>query len=211
MSVRSELESYKSYAQDLSKISNSLVKSKLRFLNFDKLVQEVFDSSKKDAPKTADMVAFDAKWRLYLVEFKGVTDNDILAPSGNCRHHPDGTCHDLKDVQKLKGMEIISSVKLKAVESWTILDQQVCKGQKTSMADVKSLYIVVINMPLAVTSMINSALTGKTDAGNLPDSIRDGLLRYQKNPHRSYYYDWIDVVAPAYFMNYILPKLEPMP
>lgn len=210
MSVRSELESYKSYAQNLSKISNSLVKSELRFLNFDKLVQKVLDPSKKDAPKTADMVAFDAKWGLYLVEFKGVTDNDILAPSGNCRHHPDGTCHDLKDVQKLKGMEIISSVKLKAVESWTILDQQVCKGQKTSMANVKSHYFVVIDMPLSVASMINSAMSGVTAIGNLPDSIRKGLLRYTKNKYRSYYYDSIEVVTPARFSNDILPKLNPV-
>ena len=208
MSLRSTLASYTSYFQDVTSISNSLVQSQRRFLNFDSLVWRVLDPSSAK-PKTADMVAFDTNDELCLVEFKGVKKNEILVPSGNCRHHPNGTCHDLKDVQKLKGMEIISSVKLKAVESWTILDQQVCKGQKTSMADVKSRYIVVINMPLAVTSMINSTLTGNVAVGNLPDAIRNGLARYSKNQHRGYYYDTVEVVTPEYFKNDILSKLQP--
>lgn len=209
MSLRSTLASYTSYFQDVTSISNSLVQSQRRFLNFDKLVQKVLDPSSAK-PKTVDMVAFDTNDELCLVEFKGVKKNEILVPSGNCNHHPSGICSNLKDTQKLKGNEIVSSVKLKAVESWTILEQQVCKGQKTSMSNVKSHYFVVIDMPLSVASMINSAMSGVTAIGNLPDSIRKGLLRYTKNKYRSYYYDSIEVVTPACFSNDILPKLNPV-
>ena len=209
MTLASTFASYSGYTDKLSTISNHLVESQLRFLNFDNLARSVLDPSKKN-PKTADMIALDKKGRLCLVEFKDVSDQDILLPSGTCPHHPSGTCLLLKDMQKLKGMEIVSSVKLKAIESWGILDQQLCKGLGAAMADFKSEYYVVINMPLSITSMINDTLSGKKSVKNLSASIRDGLAKYRKTEHRAYYYDVVDVVSPDCFENKILLKLQPM-
>ena len=208
MTIESTFRSYNAYAQDLSTISNHLVESQLQFLNFDDLAKHVLDPSKNN-PKTADMIALGAKGKLCLVEFKGVTQQEILAPSGKCSYHPSGTCESIQNTQKLKGMEIVSSVKLKAIESWVIIDQQLCNGLGTSMANIKSEYYVVINMPLSMTAMINSSLAGKTQR-NLPASIIDGLAKYRKTQHRKYYYDLIDVVTPEYFKNNILRKLRPV-
>ena len=202
--VKPLLAKYDKHLKCLNDISNGLIGNYyLKFHKFEDIAKELLQVN--DSPKAVDMVAVDTRGELYFIEFKNPNIN-IQYPVDDCSRFKHVKCGMAKKCYIAQQNEIVSSIKLKAVESWMIVEELFLANNKSLKTDVKCHFYVVID-PLEVGVGINNELAGKKKNTHIFSAVKNGINRYIKKRKVHFYFDTADVVSTAFFMKNIVPKL----
>ncbi len=177
---------------------------------------------KRQQYRTVDMLAFDKSNCLNFIEFKA-PDEEVLEGKGldsaPCAKDGSVQCEDLKRVKsklvKMTRAEITTSARLKAIESWLLVNNELLKeGSSLADSDSECRFRFVVGKPLDVASSINRALAGCSDdeGERLCESVKRRLSLYRKSMSkgRNLFYDKVDCHTPDNFMKYVFPSLCPM-
>ena len=177
---------------------------------------------KRQQYRTVDMLAFDKSNCLNFIEFKA-PDKEVLEGKGldsaPCAKDGSVQCEDLRRIKsrlvKMTRAEITTSARLKAIESWLLVNNELLKeGSSLADSDSKCCFRFVVGEPLDVASSLNRALAGRSDdeEERLCESVRKGLSLYRKTMSKggNLFYDNVHCLTPDNFIKYVLPSLCPM-
>lgn len=177
---------------------------------------------KRQQYRTVDMLAFDKSNCLNFIEFKALR-KEVLEGKGLDSAHcaKDGAvqCDDLKKIKskliEMTRAEISKSVRLKAIESWLLVNNELLKeGSSLGDSDSECCFRFVVGEPLDVASSLNRALAGRSDdeEERLCESVRKGLSLYRKTMSKggNLFYNNVHCHTPDNFIKYVLPSLCPM-
>ncbi len=202
---------------EVSKINEeeSLVTNKFPIYYFDNICKSLFP--KGNIPSSADGILFK-KNNIDLVEFKSgfkqkITKEKFNPDIGKCLE-TNKICSDYWDLfwenQDRKRSELIESIKLKAIESYILLEKHIfpnCKNNETEKP-TKLVFTVVIDED--GTDGIEDTLAELSDSepntNNSLVSIRQALKRFTNMKDadgNSYFYDEIRVLTANDFANQI--------
>lgn len=194
-------------------ISNTLITSEEMFHDFDAIAEQITGEDKK--LKSVDMLAVGKDNFLHLVEFKKIKDNEYLGGKPKVPDKKDcRSCTIAQEKAGLKQKQLFASLKMKAVESWVIIEESVLPDD-ISLTSCKSQLTYVIDSPLVVVDAVNGMLTGVDGDQNkghqaLRKSIGQSLSNLRKAPRvrRSYFFDRILPMSAEEFCRSLLPKLR---
>lgn len=186
---------------------NSLVKSSYKMFNFDTITRSLY---KSEEPSSVDGVYF-ANGNIHLVEFKtgfyqkirkGRPDFD--EEIAKCSYI-DSICNDYWEQftqRQDKEFEILlDSLKLKALETYLLLEKQIGFTKKQSDSGKVILQIVIDD------NGIDGMFSELSDLANVTDSkskVQNSMHRFKKLKDLNndvYYYDEIDVYSGKVFPN----------
>ena len=203
---------------NISKISDgrtSLVVSDILLYNFDKICLSIFPSGQ--VPTSTDGLAITPR-TIELIEFKSgfkqkITKNNFNAEVGFCKpanKNCDAYWNLFFENQKRKIDELISSIRLKAIESYITLEKHVfpCCTEHIMHKQRRIILIVVIDEDGIDSLEDTLAELAEIDTiqNNCFVSIKKALRRL-KNQHdassNTYYYDSIEVMSIQEFSSYL--------
>lgn len=217
---------FKSAITNISKSDNgnSLVKSSVEIYNFDSICKAVF--GKATVPSSADGLMLTTK-NIVLIEFKSgfrkkITKENFRTEIDLCEYlHKENMdrCEHLERIytkykdlffkqQKNEDHELISSIRLKAIESYITLEKQIFPNCPTSNKPTRLHFIVVIDEdPVdSMERILDDLSSKKTTQKNYSVAIRQSLRRLVKQhdaKHNPYYYDEICVFSVQEFSQYL--------
>ncbi len=202
---------WKEYAQPFTEISKNsytktpLVKDDTIAYNFDLICKSIFSEDK--TPASADGLSIYSHY-IELVEFKTgfkqrITKENFDIQKGQCEET--GKVCDLYwklffDNQKRKIKELISSIRLKAIESYITLEKHLfplCIDDINSM----NIHLTIVIDEDGIDEMEDTLaeLSGsETNGENIYQDIRRSLSRLHKTADakgKPYYYDNIDIIS----------------
>lgn len=197
--------------------SRPLVKSDREVYNFDAVCEELFQG--KDKPSSADGILIRGR-DIDLIEFKSgfrqlITKKTFKEDKCLCdKLDPPRYCENygklfLKNQEKIKA-ELIDSLKLKAVESYVLLERHILP-QCEEMEQAKSFrinYVIVVDangedgIEDIMTDLAGKAPSTDNDLG----AIKQALKRFEHRTDvhgQSYLYDSVKVLTAKAFKSYI--------
>lgn len=196
----------------LGTISNTLITSEEMFHDFDAIAEQI--TGKDNKLKSVDMLAVGKDNFLHLVEFKGIKDYEYLWGKPKDTYEEECcSCTIAQEKAELKQEQLFASLKMKAVESWVIIEESVLPDG-ISLTSCESQLTFVIDSPLVVVDAVNGMLTGVDGDQNkghqaLRKSIGQSLFNLRKDPRvrRSYFFNRILPMSAEAFCRSLLPKL----
>lgn len=198
----------------LRSISGGMIPSDDLFHDFDAIAAQITGEDR--TLKSVDMLAVGKGNSLHLVEFKEITDYEYLwGKPEDAAEREFRFCTIAQEKAKLKRRELFDSLKMKAIESWVIIEESVLPDG-FSLTRCESQLTFVIDNPLVVVDMANRVLTGADGDQNeghqdLRKSIHQSLLNLRKDARpggRPYFFDLILPMSAARFCRCLLPKLR---
>lgn len=194
----------------------SLVNDERQMYNFDKITEQI--SGKHEAPNSADAMLVTNRQILF-TEFKSgfvkkINKKNFDYKRMDCPDEPSKTCKPYADLfiekQNMENEQLLDSLKLKAIESYTTLEKQIlplCKDKTIGKA-VRCVYGVVIDVPNDKEEDILNQLAELKDeeSENAIAQIRQSLRRLSGNKcvnNETYLYDEIKVFSPYEFKKYL--------
>ncbi len=205
---------YKKPVTEISKSKDtSLVESDVELYCFDDICGSLYEEDKK--PTSADALIINGKI-IELVEFKSgfkdkITKENFDIERGKCPRTGE-VCGDywklFFDKRKKEVDELVSNIRIKAVESFITLEKNIFPCCHPSEASISLRFLVVIDED-NVDGMEDTlaGLAGFTEIKDNPySSIRKSLKRFthcQDKNGLQYFYDDIEVLSVADFKNYL--------
>lgn len=215
-------EKWEDYIISVTEASKSqsgtpLVTSDADIYCFDGICKDLFQG--RDASTSADGLRF-RNGNIELVEFKSgfkqrVTKEKFDPEVGACKKtNPPSICEDywntFWDLQSKKRTELIESIKLKAIESYIVLEKHVfpkCANWEDGKKSQLILTVVVDEDGVdGIEDILAEAAETDLQTDNCLSSIRQSLKRLVKRQDAngdSYFYDHIQVFSAKDFVNYI--------
>lgn len=197
-----DLNNYLKQISELSKSDNvehPLVNSDAKIYNFDSIVKSVFNGH--PSPASVDGLYF-SKFRnengLVLIEFKTGFNQRITSETfdiDKCKcPHTDKTnqinCKDygtiLLENQDLKSAELLDSLRLKAVESYLVLEKLFYGTEKTLIEiPIKMIVVVDVNV-LETEENALADLAAKTPKNNKIQAVKNAISRFSSDKYKLY-------------------------
>lgn len=192
------------------KTQQPLVKSDFRMYDFDDIVKNLFP---QNTPTSADGLILIPR-KTILVEFKSgffkkITKGNFKSDKAICEHL-NAICSSYWELffkkQKLETQELIDSLKLKAVESYTIVEKHIapiCSG--STVCHISLIVVIDCNSDDGIEDTL-AELSGKSIRSNQCSAVRNSLRRYwgrQDVLGNPYYYLDIQVMSPIEFQHYL--------
>lgn len=180
--------------------------------DFDMICKKIYGETNN--PTSTDCIFIRSR-SLELIEFKSgfkqiITKENFDQEKGTCKHLG-GICNDYWNIffenQKRKINELISSIRIKAIESYVTLEKQVfplCEDCEDSPIKV---YLTIVIDEDEIDSMedtLDELAGNKTRRNNCFSSIRQALSRLNKRKDQNgyeYYYDKIEIISSTDYMN----------
>ena len=208
----------------------SLVYSDEKAWNFDKYVEEATGYSSSEEPGSADALFVKDNGDIVLIEFKSGFKQKIKRSNwdkriGECpikrKADPGGNaiCTDYWDLfwkhQEVKLAQLRSSLRMKAAESYTILEKHVFPDctKLPENKSIKLIFMVVIDEDAVSAQEDMMAELAKTTSSetNPFKRVRNSLKRFriQKDKNNcSYYYDDILVISYQEFDGFLHAQMK---
>lgn len=215
-------EKWEDYIISVTEASKSqsgipLVTSDEAIYCFDRICKDLFQG--RNASTSTDGLQF-RNGNIELVEFKSgfkqrVTKERFDPERGTCKKtDPPSICEDywntFWELQEKKRAELIESIKLKAIESYILLEKHVfpkCANWDGGKRSKLTLTVVVDEDGVdGIEDILAEAAETNLQTNNCLSSIRQSLLRLvnqQDANGNSYFYDHIQVFSSTDFLNYI--------
>lgn len=216
--AESTWQDYRESVTELSKSHGSgvsLVTSGQMLYNFDHICEDQFIDG--DVPTSADALAVTTN-SVELIEFKSgfrqKIRKDNLDPAKAICQHTHEICGSYWDLffenQKRKLRELISSVRLKAIESYVTLEKCIfplCRELHGARYLRLKLIVVIDEDGVDAMEDTLAELAGTQVSSNCYADVRRALSRLRNKidaAGNSYYYDDIEVMSSHDFQNYSL-------
>ncbi len=215
------LEHWDTYKNTVSEISKndkgqSLVESDRTLYNFDLICKDMF--SDNACPCSADGITF-AKNNIELIEFKSgfkqkLTKWNYDPEQAKCpKYHEECTSYYkiFWENQDRKNSELIESIKLKALESYVILEKRclTCCNELGEGRRAKVILRVVIDddgINGIEDVLLDVANKNSQNNSNNISSIKQALKRFLRQVDATgneYFYDEIEVLTSVDYLNYL--------
>lgn len=194
-----------------------LVKSEKEVYNFDRVCKELFPEDSR--PSSVDAVQIQGRL-IELIEFKSgfgriITKKSFKKELCECnKFDPPEFCQEygnllLKSSEKMKA-ELIDSLKLKAVESYILLEKHIfphCE-ETENIKGFRINYVVVVdaNGEDGIEDTLAGLVGKESDTNNTLNDIRQALKRFYSRKDvqgESYLYDFVEVLSAEDFKNRI--------
>lgn len=209
----SSWDKYCASVSEASKNDNgkALVESDIYVYNFDNIVRDIFQSS--DHPCSADAITFEDNI-IRLIEFKSgfrqkITKSTFDSKIGTCEKSGE-VCTDYWGIfwenQDRKIAQLIDSIRLKAIESYIILEKKIFPCCKNTDSRNKISLTVVIDEDGAdgIEAVLADAAGKEPNTNNSIISIKQSLrrLKNQKDANGGdYFYDEINICSASEYKS----------
>lgn len=195
----------------LEEVSEGLVSGEMPLYHFDKIIGTMFREG--SVPTLADSIIVTEKC-IELIEFKRGFKRKITRQNfdkSKCMCPRDGNiyckdyaelffkCED-KEIEELK-----SSIRLKAIESYIILEKDIlpeCEEQ-AKQRRIKFIAVIDADDVDAMEETLSELAGGKDNQENSISSLKQSLGRLRSDDRKSYYYDDIEVYTPHEFQLHL--------
>lgn len=204
---------YKTSITEASKTDKGipLIKYDVEVYNFDEIVKDLFPHT--DCPTSTDGICFQ-KNSIQLIEFKSgfkqkISKQNFDVEKGTCPKSKE-VCTDYWNVfwenQDRKICQLVDSIKLKAVESYILLDKKFF----TVCEDTETLYDVVLNVVVdedgvdGIEDILAEVAESQPDTDNCLISLKKALKRFEKQKDaegNDYLYDRIQVYSATEYLR----------
>lgn len=195
-----DLNDYLTQISVLSKSDNvkrPLINSTAKIYNFDSIVKSLFNGN--SSPASVDGLYFSKNGNgLVFIEFKTGFNQRITRDTfdiNKCKcPHTDKTnqvnCKDygkiLLENQNLKFAELLDSLKLKAVESYLVLEKLFYGTEKTLIEiPIKMIVVVDVNV-LETEENALADLAAKTPKNNKIQAVKNAISRFSSDKYKLY-------------------------
>lgn len=194
---------------------NPLVESDIEVYNFDKIVKDMFPHT--DSPSSTDGIKFEGN-TIQLIEFKSgfkqkISKQRFDAKKGTCPKSKE-VCPDYWNIfwenQERKISQLVESIKLKAIESYILLEKRVfplCDSIEKSNNIILSIVIDEDGID-GIEDILADVAESQPDTNNCLISVRNALKRLIKQKdtnNNDYFYDQIKVYSSTEYMKVIEP------
>lgn len=194
---------------------NILVDSGKQVYSFDKIKDQLY-TGQAQKPSSVDALYFIDD-TLELVEFKSgfkktITKATFDDQKAKCEYNDHGiTCKYLlkwsESINEKQDEVLKQNLKLKAIESYLILDKKIFSECDTHPSKVALKIVIDCNGVDAIAELEKTQgyLAGKGNE-SIVDSLKKMLKPYIKKPTNDYFYSQIDVMYDQSFKEYIDKK-----
>ena len=179
--------------------------------NFDAVTDSLFSPEKK--PASADGMKISAN-RVEFIEFKSgfkrkITTNSFDERKAECKYTR-RVCEDYWNLffkeQKKERSELISSIRLKAIESYITLEKHILPKCQQTDSRCPLIFTVVIDEDAVevMEDTLAEVAGAKETKGNPFSEIRSSLQRLTDNRDadgKAYFYDSVEVLSAVDFQN----------
>lgn len=192
------------------KTGHPLVESDVQMYDFDEITKDLFPNN---SPASADGLLLTSK-KTILVEFKSgffkkITKDTFDSSQGVCKHL-NAVCEDYWNLffksQKLETQVLIDSLKMKAAESYTLLEKHIIPACSTSPSCRITLVVVIdCNSDDGIEDTL-AELAKSPSHTNQCSQVRNSLTRFLSHQDyygNSYYYIDLKVMSPCEFQAYL--------
>lgn len=193
-----DLNDYLTQIAELSKSDNvkrPLINSTAKIYNFDSIVKSLFNGN--SSPASVDGLYFSRNG-LVFIEFKTGFNQRITRDTfdiNKCKcPHTDKTnqinCEDYGKIflenQDLKFAELLDSLKLKAVESYLVLEKLFYRAENASVKiPIKMIVVIDVNV-LETEENILADLANKIPRDNKIQGVKNALSRFFSDKYKLY-------------------------
>lgn len=215
MYATSNWSGYKTSITENSKSDkgNPLVESDIEVYNFDKIVKDMFPNT--DCPSSTDGIKFKGN-TIQLIEFKSgfkqkISKQRFDVKKGTCPKSEE-VCSDYWGVfwenQERKINQLVESIKLKAIESYILLEKNVfplCDDIEKPNNIILSVVVDEDGVD-GIEDILADVAEYQPDTNNCLISIKNALRRLIKQKdanNNDYFYDQIDVYSATEYMKKI--------
>ena len=208
---------YKTTVSVASKSSSGipLVESDFEIYNFDTICQSLFPGTEN--PTSADGIRFSNN-NIQLIEFKSgfkqkITKNNFDIEQAKCDETGkvcDSYWELFWDNQKRKIKELISVIRLKAIESYVVLEKHVlpaCDDNETGkLSRIKFTVVIDEDSVDGIEDTLAELSGTEPETNNVVTSVRQALKRLSNCKDlegHTYFYDEIEVLTAKDYQNSI--------
>lgn len=210
------INNWESHLDTVKNISSSslrvpLVDSLVKLYNFDEVCENLYENNSRK-PSSADgiLVLDDG---IILIEFKTgfkrkITRENLNEEKSKCQKTNE-YCKEYWNLffkeQRLEKSVLISSIKLKAVESYTTLEKKVmplCENLQKPKCFIKFFVVIDENGEDNMENMLSELSMSESSETNCFQEIKESLKRYHKisdTKGEDYFYDEIRVLSSVDF------------
>ncbi len=208
-------DKFADYLEPVSELSKSdgekvLVRDERKLYNFDKITEKLYPTY---TPESADAV-FATDREVFFVEFKSgfhkkISKENFDKKYMSCYDNPEKYCEGYAKLflknQRNEDKILRHSLHMKAIEGYMTFMQEIVpeSDEDKKQGDKYLTYCVVVDDYVEHMEDILNDLAKKTSETNLIEDLRKSLSRFRKSKAKDYYYDYIEVLSPCGFVDFM--------